>query len=87
MNFSIVPGLGVKDLKTSVIGLDRVSKQGVAARVTYRFALGYEHRWFLMGLTMYGTQGNIEIDNYQFKPGAGILKLFVAKRFDLNKKK
>lgn len=87
MNFSLVPGVGVKNLKTSLKGVDRASKTGVAARVTYRFAMGYEHRWFLLGLTVYGTQGNIEIDNYQFKPGAGILKLFVAKRFDLKKKK
>ncbi len=87
MNFSIVPGIGVKDLRTSLMGVERASKQGVAVRMTYRFAMGYEHRWFLLGLTMYSTQGNIEIDNYQFKPGAGILKLFVAKRFDFKKKK
>ncbi len=87
MNFSLVPGIGVKDLKTSMQGVERASKQGVAARVTYRFAMGYEHRWFLLGLTVYSTQGNVEIDNFQFKPGAGILKLFVAKRFDFKWKK
>ena len=87
MNFSIVPGLGVKDLRTSLNGVERASKQGLAARVTYRFALGYEHRWFLLGLTLYGTQGNIEIDNYSFSPGAGMLNLFVAKRFNVIKKR
>ena len=87
MNFSFVPGIGVKDLKTSLNGVAKATKSGIAARVTYRFAMGYEHRWFLLGLTVYGTQGTIVIDNFAFSPGAGMLKLFVAKRFDLKKKK
>lgn len=86
INFSIVPGIGVKDLKTSLNGIPRASKKGVSARITYRFAMGYEHRWFLLGLTLYGTQGAIVIDNYEFSPGAGMLKLFVAKRFDVKGK-
>ena len=87
MNFSFVPVIGVKDLKTSLNGVAKATKSGIAARVTYRFAMGYEHRWFLLGLTVYGTQGTIVIDNFEFSPGAGMLKLFVAKRFDLKKKK
>jgi hypothetical protein len=86
-NFSIVPGVGVKDLKTSLNGVERVTKRGAAGRVTLRFAMGYEHRWFLLGLTLYGNTGSIVIDNFQFSPGAGMLKLFVAKRFDVVKKK
>ena len=87
MNFSIVPGIGVKDLKTSLNGISRASKKGATARVTYRFAFGYEHRAFLLGLTVCGTQGNIVIDNFDFSPGGGMLKLFVAKRFNVMKKK
>ena len=88
MNFSIVPGIGIKDLETRLIGGEqRVSKQGVAGRVNYRFAFGYEHRSFLLGLTFYGTQGSIKIDNLDISPGAGMLNLFVGKRFDLKKKK
>jgi len=86
-NFSIVPGLGIKDLETSFNGVPRASKKGLAARVTYRFSMGYEHRWFLLGLTIYGTQGNIVIDNFEFSPGAGMITLFFAKRFDVSKKK
>jgi hypothetical protein len=87
MNFSLVPGIGIKDLETDFKGEFRASKKGVAARVAYRFAFGYEHRAFMLGLTMYGTNGNIVIDNFEFRPGAGMLKLFVAKRFDIKKKK
>ncbi len=86
MNFSMVPGIGVKDLKTSLNGVAKATRSGVAARITYRLAMGYEQRSFLLGLTLYGTQGSIVIDNFEFSPGAGKLKLFVAKRFDLKKK-
>jgi len=87
MNFSIVPGVGIKDLETKLKGVQRATKQGVTGRVNYRFAFGYEHRAFLIGLTFAGTQGNIKIDNLEISPGAGVLNLFVAKRFNVSKKK
>jgi len=87
MNFSLVPGLGVKNIKTNLNGKERASTNGLAGRVSYRFALGYEHQWFLLGLTAYGTQGNIVINNFEFKPGGGMFRLFVARRLDIVRKK
>jgi len=87
MNFSIVPGLGVKNIRIKQGEVEKSSQRGIAARLTYRFAFGYEHRWFLLGLTLYGTTGNIAIENYEFSPGAGMLRLFVAKRLNVIKKK
>lgn len=85
MNFSMIPGVGIKDLKTRLNGDDRVSKQGVTARFAYRFAAGYEHKSFLIGLTIQGSVGSIKIDNYDFSPGASMINLYVGKRFDLQK--
>lgn len=58
----------------------------MSTRITFRFAIAYEHRSFLLGLALYVTQGIIVIDNFEFSPGAWMIKLFVAKRFDLKKK-
>jgi len=85
MNFSMIPGVGIKDLRTSLNGIERASKQGAAARFAYRFAAGYEHKSFLIGLTIQGSVGSIKIDNFKFSPGAGMINLYVGKRFDLKK--
>ncbi len=85
MNFSMIPGVGIKDIRTKLNGLDRGSKQGATARFAYRFAAGYEHKSFLIGLTIQGSVGSIKIDNYEFSPGTSMINLFVGKRFDLKK--
>jgi len=85
MNFSMIPGVGIKDLKTRLNGKERASKQGATARFAYRFAAGYEHKSFLIGLTVQGSIGAIRIDNYEFSPGTSMINLYVGKRFDLQK--
>lgn len=85
MNFSMIPGLGIKDIKTELNGVERNSKKGATIRFAYRFAAGYEHKSFLLGLIFQGSVGSIPIDNFQFSPGLGMINLYVGKRFDLQK--
>ena len=85
MNFSMIPGVGVKDIKTKLNGIERASKKGATVRFAYRFAAGYEHKSFLIGLILQGAVGSIPIDNFEFSPGYGMINLYVGKRFDLKK--
>jgi hypothetical protein len=85
MNFSMIPGIGIKDIKTELNGIERASKKGATVRFAYRFAAGYEHKSFLIGLILQGSVGTIPIDNFEFSPGVGLLNLYLGKRFDLKK--
>jgi hypothetical protein len=87
INLSLVPGVGIKDIKTRLNNVLVASKHGFTTRVTYKLALGYEHRSFLLGFTHSGNQGNIKINKFEFIPRTGNLKFFIAKRFDIKKKK
>ncbi len=88
-NTTLMPGFGIKNIKMETYAFDNgqvitnsiSTKKGATARVMFRMSLGYEKNNFLVGVTYHSTQGTIEINNFQFKPGIGSSKIFVAKRF------
>ena len=86
-NVSIIPGVGIKNLTVYKTNGEKVEKAGGAARFIGRMALGYENKHFLIGLTSYSTTGTFEFENYQIKPSTSNVKFFIAKRFNLQKKK
>ena len=87
INMSVAPGIGVKNLKTRNGDVFKTTTSGISTRVALKFALGYEYRSFLCGLTYFGTEGSIATDRFEFRPGSGNLNFFLAKRFNVKRKK
>lgn len=94
INLTLMPGLGVKNIKMETYHVDSnfvqtntvATTRGAASRVMLRAALGYEKNDFIIGTSFYSSQGTIAIRNYEFNPGLGSFRIFVAKRFNVQKK-
>jgi Domain of unknown function (DUF4421) len=87
INASLIPGVGIKDLTVGKTDGEEINEKGAAARFVVRAALGYENKYFLMGLTTYTTTGTYEFDGFKIQPSTNNVKVFIAKRFDLSRKK
>ncbi len=87
INFSLVPGVGITNLTIYKKDLGEVNKRQPIARVIARVALGYENKHFMLGLTSYTTSGTIEFQNFEIEPSTSNVKFFIAKRFNVKKKK
>jgi len=87
INLSLITGIGIKNLTVVTSTGEQKTKTGSASRMIGRTALGYEGKHFLIGVTSYITTGTIQFENYQIKPSTSNVKLFIAKRFTLKKKK
>ena len=81
INLSLVPGLG--GVKTRINTSDKVYKLDphLAVRYIARFALGYEHKNFYLGLTAYSTGSSYKYSYIKIEPSTGNVKLFFGKRF------
>jgi hypothetical protein len=86
MNFSFIPGVGSKSLIIYKNGQAFIERSA-AGRFNGRFAMGFESRHIIIGLTSNTITGNFEFQHYQLKPSTSNLKFFIAKRFNLKKKK
>tara|TARA_B100000809_G_C15140222_1_gene532861 strand:+ start:9968 stop:10996 length:1029 start_codon:yes stop_codon:yes gene_type:complete len=86
INLSLIPGLGVKSLTVTKSGDNFKETTGVG-RFNGRVALGYENKNFLLGLTSNSVTGNLDFEDYEIKPTTKNVKFFIAKRFNIKKKK
>jgi hypothetical protein len=86
INLSLIPGVGSKNLSVYRDGV-KTNETSPVGRFNGRIALGYENKHFLLGITSNGVTGNMEFENYEIKPTTNNVKVFVAKRFNLKKKK
>ena len=94
LNLTLMPGLGRKQIKIETFKIDSNGVQtrplettnGVSSRVMFRAAIGYEKNDFAIGTSFYSSRGTIAIKNFEFTPGLGSFRIFVAKRFGLGKK-
>ena len=81
INLSLVPGIGgVKTNINTSKGITKLNPQ-LAVRYIARFALGYEHKNFYLGLTAYSTGTSYQYKYIEIEPSTGNIKLFVGKRF------
>ena len=87
VNLSFVPGFGAKNLKVHNSLGENNSKSGVVSRLTIRGAAGFESKHFLMGFTFYMRTADIKFGDYSIKPSTTNTRIFIAKRFNLKKKK
>ncbi|MGE0561818.1 MAG: DUF4421 family protein [Flavobacteriales bacterium] len=94
LNLALMPGFGRKQIKVETFKIDSGTVQtnsvattnGISSRVMFRAAIGYEKNDFAIGTSFYSSQGTIAIRHFEFNPGLGTFRIFVAKRFGLNKK-
>jgi len=86
INLSLIPGVGVKSLAVDKAGEKFTETSGVG-RFNGRVALGYESKHFLIGITSNTVTGTLKFQNYVIKPSTKNVKVFIAKRFNINKKK
>lgn len=86
INISLIPGIGTKNI-TVYRDEVKTNETSPVGRFNGRIALGYENKHFLLGITSNGVTGNMEFENYEIKPTTSNVKVFVAKRFNLKKKK
>ena len=87
-NGSLIPGIGTTNLTVYRSNGEKVTKnKGGSSRLIGRLSIGYEGKYFLMGITAYSTTGTITFENFKFQPSTTNGRFFIAKRFNLHKKK
>jgi len=87
INISMVPGLGSKTLKVYTSEGEFRTKPGLSGRYVGRLALGYEHKYFYLGLSSTSISNNVTYENLTLSSSTTKFRIFVGKRFDLKKKK
>ena len=86
-NLSLIPGVGIKNLEVHKRGVGNVVERGGAARFNGRLAIGYDSKHFMIGLTSFTTTGTLEFENFEIKPSTSNVRFFIAKRFNVSRKK
>ena len=87
INLSFVPGLGAKSLKIHTTEGSFVPKIGLSARIVGRSAIGYEHKYFYLGISHISITNTFQYNNLHFSAATTKFRFFVGKRFNLKKKK
>ena len=87
INLSFVPGLGAKSLKIYTTEGEFVPKIGLSARIVARSAIGYEHKYFYLGISQISITNTFQYNNLHFSAATTKFRFFVGKRFNINKKK
>lgn len=86
INLTVLPGVGAQNLIVYNKGIKDVVKEA-ATRVSGRVAVGYENNDLSVGLTSFGTTGSFEYNQYEIEPSTENIRFFIAKRFNVKKKK
>lgn len=93
VNLTLMPGIGEKRIRMETYNIDSgvvktktiATTKGFASRLMFRAAVGYERNNYLIGASYYLSQGTIAMKNFEFQPGLGSFRIFIAKRFGSNK--
>jgi hypothetical protein len=87
INVGVTPGFGNQRIELETINGQKSVKNTPAAQLTARSALGYDSRFFYMGITGVVTWRNFQYKGYDLDLATEQFKVFVGKRFDLRKKR
>jgi hypothetical protein len=86
INVSLIPGIGSKNI-TVYKSDEKINETSAVGRFNGRVAIGYENKHFLIGLTSNTVSGTFKFRDYEIKPSTSNAKIFIAKRFNIKKKK
>ena len=86
INLTIVPGLGGEDIKIYTKDETKTPRDKITARLLTRSALGYEHKYFYLGLSLLNISNNINYDDVEISMTSTKFRIYVGKRFNFKKK-
>jgi len=87
LNLSLVPGFGLKTM-VAYTNLGKFNpKLGLSGRAIFRTAIGYEHKYFYLGITSISITNTFNYNDIEFAANTTKFRFFVGKRFDVSKKK
>lgn len=86
INIGVTPGFGNQRIELETIEGQKSVKNTPAAQLTARGAIGYDSRFFYMGVTGVTTWRNFQYRGYDLDLATEQIKVFVGKRFSLVKK-
>jgi len=87
LNLSLVPGFGLKTMAVYTNEGKFRPKVGLSGRAIFRTAIGYEHKYFYLGITSISITNTFNYNNIEFNANTTKFRFFVGKRFDVSKKK
>lgn len=87
LNIGITPGFGNQRIELETINGKKSITNSPAAQLAARSAIGYESKYFFMGITGMVTWRNFQYKGYELDLSTEQLKFFIGKRFDLSKNK
>ena len=83
---SFVPGLGSKTLAITSNRGTKDNIHGVSFRIESRFAIGYEHKYFYLGLGSLISSNGFKYENIEVATSTTKFRFYIGKRFNVMKK-
>ena len=87
VNFTFVPGLGGQAMRIYTKEENARAGNKLAVRVLFRSAIGYEHKYFYLGLSNLNITNEINYEDVSIFTSSTKFRIYVGKRFNLKKKK
>ena len=87
INLTFVPGLGGQSVKVDTKGEGLRKANSLSARLLFRSAIGYEHKYFYIGLSNLVISNDISYDDVSIFSSTTKFRIYVGKRFNLKKNK
>lgn len=86
INVGIIPGFGNQRIELETLDGQKSVQNAPAAQLAARSAIGYDSKFFYMGITGVITWRNFQYKGYDVDLSTEQIKVFIGKRFDLSKK-
>jgi len=86
VNVGVTPGFGNQRIELETIEGQKSVKNSPAAQLATRGAIGYDSKFFYMGMTGMIIWRNFQYKGYDLDLSTEQFKIFIGKRFDISKK-
>ena len=86
-NIGVTPGFGLQTINLETIDGEKSTKNAPAGQLAARSALGFDSKYFYMGITGTFIWRNFTYKGYELNLATEQLRFFIGKRFDLSRKK
>ena len=86
INVGVTPGFGNQRIELETLDGEKSVQNAPAAQLAARGAIGYDSKFFYMGMTGMIIWRNFQYKGYDLDLSTEQFKVFIGKRFDLSKK-
>ena len=83
VNLAAVPGIGYRWLGVKNLSDETENKYEFAPQLFGRVALGYEHKYFYIGITASSILRNFEFEQFTYDLATEQFRFFIGKRFNI----